>query len=219
MARKKQFVVIGLGRFGETVAGELMRLGHEVLGIDTDERRTRAMADRLTRAVTGNASDEKVLEELNIKQFDAAVVAIGSNLEGSILVTLALKQIGVRLVWVKALNDAHHRIVQKLGADRIIHPEFEVGIRVAQSLDRPEVVDYISLGADNFIVQLKVKASLDNVSVGEFRLKSDNKAEVLSLKQGAEVQGHPADHVVMREGNLLVLMGQIDDLRRLSDFL
>ena len=117
MARKKQFVVIGLGRFGETVAGELMRLGHEVLGIDTDERRTRAMADRLTRAVTGNASDEKVLEELNIKQFDAAVVAIGSNLEGSILVTLALKQIGVRLVWVKALNDAHHRIVQKLGAD------------------------------------------------------------------------------------------------------
>src|SRR5690606_823833 len=140
--------------------------------------RTRAMADRLTRAVTGNASDEKVLEELNIKQFDAAVVAIGSNLEGSILVTLALKQIGVRLVWVKALNDAHHRIVQKLGADRIIHPEFEVGIRVAQSLDRPEVVDYISLGADNFIVQLKVKASLDNVSVGEFRLKSDNKAEV-----------------------------------------
>lgn len=219
MGRKKQFVVIGLGRFGETVAGELMRLGHEVLGIDTDSKLVTGMADRLTRAALADASDDKVLEELGVAKFDAALVAIGENIEASILVTLALKQAGVRKVWVKALNEAHHRIVQKLGADRIIHPEFEVGIRVAQSLDRPEVVDYISLGADKFIVQIKVKATLDNVTIGEFRLKSEDKAEVLALKQGAEVGSHPADHVVMREGNLLVLMGQVDDLRRISDFL
>lgn len=219
MGKKKQFVVVGLGRFGQTVAQELMRLGHEVLGIDTDAKLVASMADRLTRAATADAGDEKVLEELGVKQFDAALVAIGENIEGSILATLALKSVGVKKVWVKALNEAHHRIIDKLKADRIIHPEFEMGLRVAQSLDRPEVVDYISLGNDHFIVEILLKASLDNTRVGEFKLKCDGKAEVLALRQGNEVVSHPEDHLLMREGNHLVLMGQLDELRRLADYL
>lgn len=219
MSRKKQFVVIGLGRFGKTVAVELMRLGHEVLGIDTDSKLVAAMADKLTRAATADAGDEQVLEELGVKQFDAALVAIGENIEGSILTTLALKSVGVKKVWVKALNEAHHRIIEKLKADRIIHPEFEMGLRVAQSLDRPEVIDYLSLGRDHFIVEIQLKDSLDNTSIGEFRLKSDGKAEVLALRQGGEVTSHPADHLLMREGDHLVLMGRLEDLRRLSDYL
>lgn len=219
MGRKKQFVVVGLGRFGQTVAQELMRLGHEVLGIDTDSKLVAAMADRLTRAASADASDEKVLEELGVKQFDAALVAIGENIEGSILATLALKSVGVKKVWVKALNESHHRILDKLKADRIIHPEFEMGLRVAQSLDRPEVVDYISLGSDHFIVEILLKAALDNTRVGEFKLKCDGKAEVLALRQGKDVISRPADHVTLREGNHLVLMGQLDELRKLADYL
>lgn len=219
MGRKKQFAVVGLGRFGRAVGMELMRLGHDVLGIDTDAALVTASADELTQAVTADASDERVIEELGLKQFDAVLVAIGENLEGSILTTLALKSAGVKKLWVKALNEAHHRIIDKLKADRIIHPEFEMGLRIAQSLDRPEVVDYISLGGDWFIVEVILQAALDNTSVGELRLKSGGKAEILSLRQGAEVIRHPADHSMMRSGDRLALMGQAEDLRRLSDLL
>ncbi len=219
MSRKKQFAVVGLGRFGETVALELMRLGHDVLGIDTRVDRIEAVADELTRVVNANASDEQVLDELDIDQFDAVLVAIGENIEGSILTTLALKSAGVRKLWVKALNDAHHRIVTKLGADRIIHPEFEMGIRVAQSLDRPDVRDYISLGNDNFIVQIQVRESLDSVSVGQFLSKCENKAEVLVLRQGGDAHGHPDAARVMHEGDQLVLLGKLADLRHLSDLM
>lgn len=219
MSKKQQFVVIGLGRFGKTVAEELVRLGHDVLGIDNDKELVESLADMLTRVAVADASDEKVLEELDIKQFDAALVAIGENIEASILTTLALKSVGVKKVWVKALNDAHHRIIAKLDADRIIHPEFEMGMKVAQSLDRPEVVNYLALGGDNFIVEIEATESLDDINMGELRLKVDGRVQILALRHGSEVSGHPQDHIRMRTGDHLVLMGKLNELKRMSDLM
>lgn len=217
MSKKKQFVVVGLGRFGETVAVELMRLGHEVLGVDSDEALVTAVADKITRAVTADASNEKVLEELGIRKVDAALVAIGENIEGSILTTLALKSVGVKKVWVKSLNNAHHKIIHKLKVDRILHPEFEMGVRVAQSLDRPEVVDYISLGGNNYIVEIVAGDALEDMTVGELVKKCENRNDLLALRRAGDVTSHPAQGMAIQAGDHLVLMGHIDDLRRLSD--
>ena len=136
-------VVIGLGIFGRTVAKELARTGHEVIGIDNDAARVAAVADVLTQAVTADATDEQVLQELGVAHCDAALVAIGENIEASILTTLLLKDLKIAKVWVKAKDWRHHRILVRLEADRIIHPEYEVGCRTAQQLAHDGLEEYL----------------------------------------------------------------------------
>ena len=124
---KKQFAVIGLGGFGESVALELMRLGHDVLGIDFSEEKANRMADKLTQTVIANASDEEALRELDLHRFDAVMIAIGEHIEASVLCTMHVISLEAREVWVKAITPTHHKIVEKLGANRVFHPEYEMG--------------------------------------------------------------------------------------------
>ena len=123
----KQFVIIGIGRFGGAVAETLSELGHEVLAIDTDEEAIQKISDKVTHAVTADATDESVLKSLGVRNFDVAVVAIGSDIQSSILITLMLKELGVRYVVAKAQNELHARVLMKIGADKIVFPEREMG--------------------------------------------------------------------------------------------
>lgn len=212
---KQKFAVIGLGSFGSTVACELIRLGHEVLGIDIDECRVGKYADRLTQTLIADGTDEKVVEELGLDDYDAVVVAIGENLEASILSTLALKSSGCAQVWVKAISDTHHRILSRLQADRIIHPEHEIGVRVAQSLTHPQMLDYISLGHGWFVVEINVNERIASRK-GYAQELEFAEVDLVLVKRGKSVLPPPYRGLVLQEGDQIVLAGELDNLLKFA---
>lgn len=213
---KSKFAVIGLGSFGSTVAKELQRLGNEVLGIDQEESKVNALADQISHAVIGDVRDERVLQELGLQEFDGVVVAIGEHLESNILCTLALKQMGAKCVWVKALTASHQKILARLGADRIINPEHEMGVQVAQTLNYPMVIDYISLGNDYFIVEIGIPDRLDQRPLPDLQLTERYDIRYLVLKRGRSPLAAESQGIVLRRGDRLVLMGHLDKLRKLA---
>lgn len=212
---KQKFAVIGLGSFGGTVACELVRLGHEVLGIDVDDARVNKHADRLTQTLIADGTDDKVIEELGLQKYDAVVVAIGENLEASILSTLALKSCGCERVWVKATNDTHHRILSRLQADRIIHPEHEIGVRVAQSLTHPQMLDYISLGQGWYVVEVQVNEHIAGRRSYEQELDFADLKMVL-VKRGSTVVPPPYRGLLLQVGDQIVLAGLLDNLLKFA---
>ena len=149
------FAVIGLGSFGATVALELVNLEHDVIGIDSISKYVESISKEITHAVIADATDEHVLQELNIQNCDAVVVAIGEDIEASILCVMHLKNMGVEKILVKAKSKAHHMILTHLGIDTIIHPEEDMGIRIAQSLSYPMVRRYMALNDQRFIVKIE----------------------------------------------------------------
>jgi trk system potassium uptake protein TrkA len=213
MIEKQQFIVIGLGVFGATIARELTRLGHEVLGIDSDEQRVDRLADEITHAVIADVTDENSLIELNAGNYDAAVVAIGRNVEATMLATVQLRELGVEKVWAKALTNQHHRILEKLGAARIIAPEFEMGVRISQELNYPMVHDYLGLDDDYFIVDFHTTEDLAGKTIGE--VINGEPVEALVVKRMKEAHPHPDHTWKIQNGDRLVLGGQLDDLRDL----
>lgn len=213
MIQKQQFIVIGLGVFGATVARELARLGHEVLGIDSDEHHVDRLAEEITHAVIADVTDESSLRELNAGSYDAAVVAIGRNVEATMLATLQLRELGVEKVWAKALTNQHHRILERLGATRIIAPEFEMGVRISQELNYPMVHDYLGLDDDYFVVDFHSTQDLVGKSLGE--LIGDAPVQALVVKRMKDAHPNPDHSWTIRSGDRLVLGGQLNDLRAL----
>lgn len=138
---KKQFAVIGMGRFGLSVAKALSDMGFDVLAIDTDEHRTQAVSNIVTHAVSADSTDEEALRALGIRNFDVVVVAIGQDIQASILTTLILKDLGLPIIIVKAQNELHGKVLQKIGADKVIYPERDMGLRVAHHLTSPNILD------------------------------------------------------------------------------
>jgi trk system potassium uptake protein TrkA len=212
---KKQFAVIGLGGFGEAVAVELMRLGHEVLGVDNSEERANRLADKLTQTVITDATDEEALRELDLHRFDAVLVAIGENIEASILCSMVVISLEAKEVWVKAITPVHHQIVAKLGAHRIFHPEYEMGLRVAQNMAHPNMLDYISLGDNYFVIEIRPGEVLEDRPLSE--LKIDKDVRLLAIKHGQSVMLHPQPDQRLRRNDHLVLLGEEEALRRFSD--
>lgn len=212
---KKQFVVIGLGGFGESVAVELMRLGHEVLGVDSNEERATRLVNKLTQTVILDATDESSLNELDLHRFDAVLVAIGENIEASILCTMVVISLEAKDVWVKAITPIHHQIVAKLGANRIFHPEYEMGLRVAQNMAHPNMLDYISLGDNYFVVEIRPGEVLENKPLSDLKIQDD--VRLLAIKHGQSVSLHPEPDQCLRRNDHLVLLGEEEALRRFSD--
>ena len=149
-----QFAIIGLGVFGITCAKELEKLGNQVLAIDIDEKLVDDISEYVTRAVIADATDKDTIEELDLASFDGVLVSIGDNLEASLLCTLNLLSLNVQNLWVKAKTDSHHQILKSLGVNNIIHPEQDMGIRIAQKMNYPMVKQYMALGDEQFLVRL-----------------------------------------------------------------
>lgn len=215
---RQQFAVIGLGGFGETIASELTRLGHDVMGVDIDERVVDRLAESITHAVVADATDDRALEELNLGDYDAAVVAIGEHIEASLLATLHLKALGIKEVWVKALTKDHHRILAKIGATRILHPEYEMGMRVAQALNHPMVSNYISLGDDQYIVEVIATENLDGRTMEDVLQEADTTVTVLLIHRRKETLIAPKG-VRITKGDQVVLTGALAELRRTAPLL
>ena len=210
-----QFAVIGLGSFGATVALELTKLNHDVIGIDTIKRNVESLADRITHAVIADATDEHVLEELNIQNCDAVVVAIGEDIEASILCVLNLKNLGVDKVLVKAKTKAHHTILSHLNVSKIIHPEEDMGVRVAQALNYPMVSRYMALDDDHYIVKVPVQEKLNHVNLSGI-LKQEPNIKLLLLKRDQQILYETDVNFTLQAGDLLILEGSLSHLRKLS---
>ncbi|WP_180017729.1 MULTISPECIES: TrkA family potassium uptake protein [unclassified Acinetobacter] len=209
------FAVIGLGSFGATVATQLISLKHDVIGIDLDKKYVENISDQLTHAVIADATDEHVLDELDIQRCEAVVVAIGEDIEASILCVLHLKNMGVKKIWAKAKSKAHHMILTHLNVEKIIHPEEDMGVRVAQSLSYPMVSRYMSLEDDHYIVKIEIHADHHDTPLHQL-MSQVPEIKVLLHKRGTEIQ-HIVDlELLLKEGDILVVEGLLDPLRRLS---
>lgn len=215
---KFSVTVIGLGAFGSTVALELSRLRQDVLGIDISPQRVNEIADRISQAVVADARDERVLHELGVDESDVIVVAIGEDVEANVLATLLAKSMPKPKVWVKARTHNQHQILQKLGADHIVHPEHEMGLRVARTLIYPEVEDYMSLGDDYFNVEVRASERLADKTLAALPLE-EHGLQCLLVKHGNLVMAPPQENYRFEVGDQIMLLGTLANLRKISKYL
>lgn len=215
-AEKKQFAVIGMGRFGLSVASALSGMGFDVLAVDSDEQRTQEVSNIVTHAVSADSTEEEALRALGIRNFDVVVVAIGEDIQASILTTLILKDIGAPLIVVKAQNDLHGKVLQKIGADKVIFPERDMGLRVAHHLTSPNVLDYIELSDEYSIVELKATKSMLGQNLKELNIRAKFGCNVMAIKQGTKMNISPSASDRLVDGDVLVIVGEKKDLTKLE---
>ncbi|MCA1767048.1 MAG: TrkA family potassium uptake protein [Idiomarina sp.] len=211
-----EFGVIGLGRFGARTSKELLDMGHRVIGIDSNEKAVEAMADELTHSAIADVTDEKALEELDLTNCEVVLVAIGEDLQASLLCVLHLKSIGVKEIWAKATSKSHHQILSKLGVNRIVHPEEEMGIRVAQSLNYPMVNEYMSLGHNWFCVEISIGEYLKGKALEDIMPDDSEFFHVLLLKRRDDVTVKPALSVTLEGNETLVMAGSLKALKSVA---
>ena len=214
----KQFVVIGLGRFGASVASSLAEAGYEVLGIDILDDRVRPLANVLTHVVQADATDEEVLRALGIRNFDCCVVALSSNLQSSILVTMIAKELGVPMVVSKARDDQHGKVLAKIGADRIIFPERDMGLRLAHSLISGNILDLIELSPSHSVAEVVANDRMVGKSLRQLDLRAKFGVNVLAIKRGSNISISPRAEDVLNEGDVLVVIGHNDVIRKLESW-
>lgn len=209
---KKNFAVIGLGRFGGSICRTLVESGQEVLAIDKDENRVNEYKNIATQAVLANAQDENVLRSLGLRNFDCLIVSIGEDIQASILVTLMAKEMGVPKIVTKAQNNYHAKVLEKVGADQVVHPERDMGIRLAHHLVSRNILDYIELSSEYTLAEIMVNnprffnKTLDNL---DFRKKYS--LTVIAIKRnGSMVISPAAEEMVYKDDCLLVLGGNDD---------
>lgn len=216
--RNRSFAVVGLGAFGSTVATELARFGNRVVGIDIDERRVSLLTSTLTSALIMDATDEAALREAGIDNYDVALVAIGSNLEASILTAMTLKLIGIETLWVKASSRTHHRILAKLGVDRVIQPEQEMGRHIAQMLNNPVLQDYVSLGNGYSVVNIVVPERMTGRELSSLGLGTTYELRLLGVMRGTEFR-HSTEDTLLEADDKLIVLGKRAELRSFGDSL
>ncbi|ANB57465.1 UDP-glucose/GDP-mannose dehydrogenase family, NAD binding domain protein [Anoxybacillus sp. B7M1] len=212
--KKKQFAVIGLGRFGGSICRTLSEQGMEVLAIDIDEDRVNEYASIASHAVVGDSTDEAVLKSLGIRNFDHVIVAIGDNIQASILTTLILKELGVQNITVKATNDYHEKVLKKIGADQIVHPERDMGERIAHSIISNNVLDYLELSDVHSIVEIAASHRLEGHSLLELDIRARYGINIVAIKRGNEVIVSPLASEMIRKGDILVVIGADEDIDR-----
>ena len=217
----KSFLVIGLGRFGAAVAQELSALGQEVLALDIDAENVQHIADQVTQAIQGDAQDEAVLRSVGAGNFDCCVVAVGADMEASILITVMLKEMGAKYIVAKAMTPIHARVLERVGADRVVLPEIDMGQRLAQRLARTNVVDYIGVSDEFSIVEIHPPRSWVGNSLGKLGVRAKHQINVLAIRhgEGGQVDVNPKPDKVIGPDDLLIVIGtseQVNSVVELS---
>ena len=220
MARTRQtssgVVVIGLGRFGKSLALELMEEGTEVLGVDESGKTVQGLAGRLTHVVEADSTNEEALRQLSVHEFDRAVVGIGSNIEASILTSSILVNFGIRDIWAKAISYSHARILTQLGVHHVVRPEHDMGKRVAH-LVRGRMLDYIEFDDGYAIVKTSPPESLHGLPLGESRVRSKFGVTIVGVKRAGEDFTHATPETVVHDGDLIIVSGPEDMVEGFSD--
>src|SRR5690554_1149469 len=213
----KQFIIIGIGKFGESIATNLYKMGHDVLAVDIDEERVQHIANKVTHAVQADATEEGTLEALGVKHFDGAVVTIGESVQASILITMLCKELGIRHVLAKAQNELHAKVLYKIGADRVVFPERDMGLRVAHSLVSTSFLDYIELTPDYSIVELKAAKDWQGKSLKDLNVRAEYGINIMAIKQDDKVIVSPAADDTIQRDDVLVVIGKARDIYRFQE--
>ena len=200
-------VVIGLGRFGTALALELVKTGREVLGVDADEKLVQNLSDKLTHVVQADTTDEATLRELGIQDFDSAVVAIGSDLEASILTASLLLQIGVPEVWAKATSVSHGRILEQLGVHHVIFPEMDMGKRVAHMVSG-ESLDYVQIDEDFVMAKTEAPESFDGKTLADMKFRSNHGVTVVATRKAGANYLPSFPETVLNTGDVIIVAGR-----------
>lgn len=212
--KRKPVLVIGLGRFGGSVARSLERMGHEVLGADTDHARVEEYARHLTQVVEADCTDATCLEQLGVRDFESAVVGIGNDIEASVLTVLALCDLGVRNIWAKAMNENHGRILERTGAHHVVLPEDRMGERVAHLVNE-RLLDFISFGDQFAIAKLKAPASIVGLPLVTSECRKKFEVTVIGVKRAGQDFIHATPDTLILPEDELVVSGRID---RIEEF-
>jgi len=213
----EKVAVIGLGRFGTTVVEELVRLGHDVLGIDQDEHIVNSIVGSATHALILDSSNKDALIKAGLKTFNIVVVGIGENIEASILTTLILKELGVKNVISRAISKYHGVILEKIGADRIVYPESEIGKKVARSIVIPDLIDFIELGSELSIAEMLVSKNMVGKSLVDLQLRNKYNVNIVAIKRGDQINSSPGPDDVLLEGDSYLVSGHPQNISRLKD--
>lgn len=214
--KAKQFLVLGLGRFGTSVARTLCELGQEVLAVDADEALVEAIAPHVTQAIQLDATDEEALSSLDVQNFDVAIVSIGQNTRDSILVSLLLKELGIPYLVAKANDDLHAKVLRKIGADRVVFPERDMGARLARNLLTPNVLELMELAGDHQIIEIRVPAKWVNNSIIDLNVRRRYGLNILAIHRGDRFLVSPAPDMLFESNDTVLVMGRKDDVERLE---
>src|SRR3954453_9682467 len=211
---KKSFAVIGLGRFGGSICRTLTDEGMEVLAIDKNEERVNEFAMIASHAVVGDTTDENVLKSLGIRNFDHVIVAIGDDIQASILTTLILKELGVARITAKAQNDYHGKVLKKIGADQVVHPERDMGKRIANNMASNSVLDYLELSAEHSIVEIVANRKLSGNTIMDLDIRKKYGLNIVAIKRGEEIIVSPQAKETFHVNDVLIVIGTNQDINR-----
>ncbi len=212
----KQFVVVGLGRFGSSVACTLAGMGYEVLAIDSREEPIQELANTVTHAVQADATDEAAMRELGIRNFDVVVVAIG-DLQASILSTIVAQELGVAKIIAKAKTEIHGKVLDKVGATRVVYPERDMGVRLAHNLISGNIIEHLQLVPGYSIVEIKAKEAFVGKSLRQLDLRARYGINIVGIKRAERIIVGPGPDDLVLEGDVLISIGKDDMLDHLQD--
>ncbi|WP_413309549.1 TrkA family potassium uptake protein [Bacillus sp. 1P10SD] len=203
-----QYAVIGLGRFGISIAQKLFESGQEVLGVDVNEERVEDSHSFVTHAVIADSTDAEALKSIGIRNFDTVVVAIGNDIQASILTVLLLKELGVKRVIAKALNKLHGQVLDKVGADWVVFPERDMGMRVAHQLLSPKVLNFIEISKNYSVEEVKIPESMIEKTLRELDLRARFNLSVIAIRHEDEINISPSPDKIINHGDVLVVIGE-----------
>lgn len=213
----KSFAVFGLGSFGGTIIKEFHEMGVEVIAVDKDEAKVNEYMNYATYAVCADAVDETVLKQLGVRNVDHAFVSFGNNMQSSILTSLLLKEMGVRKVWVKAQNEYHSKVLEKIGVDRVIHPERDMAKRIAHHIVSDKMIDFIELSKDYSIVEIRVTKRLDHCNLGELNVRANYGCTIVGIQRHGEFIVSPSAEQVIYTDDVLIVIGHNKDIARFEE--
>lgn len=212
----KSFAIIGIGRFGESVAKTLMELGNEVLAIDKSPERIQEISEFVTHAVEADIMDESILKELGLRNFDVVIVSIGSDIEASIMATLLAKEMGVKRIIAKAQAELHGKVLKKIGADKVVFPERDMGARVAHNLTSSNILDYIELSPDFSILEITTLKSWVGKDLKDLRLRNKYGVNIIAIKNDKTVNISPSSDDIIKEDDIIVMIGDAKDIKKVE---
>mgnify|MGYP000993142641 CR=1 FL=1 len=213
--KKKSFAVIGAGRFGASVALAFTKMGHDVLVIDSDEKKILELSDQVTHAVQADATNEQVLKTLGITNFDAVVVGIGIDLQASILTSIILKELGAKYVLAKAQTNLHGKVLEKIGVNRVVFPERDMGLRIARSLSSMNILDFIDFSPDYSVTEFIAPKKMLGKTLGELHLRARHGVNVIAIRSGEKINISPLADDVIEKDDLLIVIGENKALEKL----
>lgn len=214
---RKQFAVIGCGRFGASVAKSIYSLGYDVMAVDKSMEIIQAIKDEVTYAVQADINNELVLKELGLNNYDTVVIGVGIDMEASILAAITAKEVGVRYLVAKAQNDLHAKVLKKIGVDRVIFPERDMGERLASNLVSSNILDYIELSKDYSIMEINALAAWIGKNMKEINIRENYGLNILAVKREDDITISPNSKFKIQEGDILVAVGHNDNFKKISD--